>query len=221
MKNKTFLVSIVGAVVVAIGVWMYFSWLNTNGEVKQNVTIGILYKGASFKEVSDGFIDGMRDVTPFAKREEYVIKEVSGVEQSSFDAEAQALVDGGVNLIFAVALEPIAAAKKATAESKVPVVFALGGNPIFAGFIDSFQPKENLTGVTWLAWELSGKRLEILHNIIPDMKSIIVIGKNGSKGTEVSLQSLNSVAERLKISVIVKEISTLEELQKALAGISH
>lgn len=52
------------------------------------------------------------------------------------------------------------AAKRAT--GTLPIVFTYSGDPIEAGFIDSLvRPGRNMTGITWLAFELVGKRLEI------------------------------------------------------------
>jgi putative ABC transport system substrate-binding protein len=50
----------------------------------------------------------------------------------------------------------------------LPIVFSYSGDPIEAGFIDSFaRPGRNMTGITWLAFELVGKRLELLKEVAP------------------------------------------------------
>lgn len=214
--------SMFGIAVVVVGfAWLLFSTSVVIKDNTETVTVGIIYKGIGFKDVADGFVEALNAIATDGKRVEYMIEEVKGSDQKDFDVVAENMAARKVDLIFAVALEPIAAAKKATEKNGIPVVFALGGNPIIAGFVKDFLPEGNLTGVTWLAWELSGKRLEILDRIIPDLKNIVVIGKEGSKGTEISLQSVNSVAERLGILVTVKEISTQGELESAIASISH
>jgi putative ABC transport system substrate-binding protein len=66
----------------------------------------------------------------------------------------------------------VAAGPGATATNKptgtIPIVFSYSGDPIEAGFIDSLaRPGRNMTGITWLAFELVGKRLEILKEAVP------------------------------------------------------
>ena len=55
------------------------------------------------------------------------------------------------------------------ATETIPIVFNFSGDPIEAGFIDSLaRPGRNMTGVTQLAFELVGKRLEILKEAVPE-----------------------------------------------------
>jgi putative ABC transport system substrate-binding protein len=185
--------------------------------------VGLIYQGDSFEQVVSGFKDGL-DV--IAKSDglviEYFPKRVDSIEQKDFDFAAKELVEQNVDLIFATSIEPIVAAKKVTAENKIPVVLALGGNPVSIGLVDSIQrPGGNLTGMTWLAWELSGKRLEILSKIDPKIKRVIVFGKKGSKPIKFSLESMKPVAERLGISLIIKEVDDFKDLEKVVAGISR
>jgi len=50
-----------------------------------------------------------------------------------------------------------------TATKRVPIVFTLSGDPIESGFVDSLaRPNANLTGITWMAFDLAGKRLVLL-----------------------------------------------------------
>ena len=132
------------------------------------------------------------------------------------------MVDQNVDLIFAASLEPVVAAKKVTSVNKIPVVLALGGNPALIGLVESIQkPGGNITGMTWLAWELSGKRLEILAKIDPRIKRVMVFGKKGSKPMKFSLESIKPVAERLGITIILKEVSDFKDLEKVVKNISR
>ena len=83
---------------------------------------------------------------------------------------ATELVQDKVELI--VASGPAAPrAKRAT--GTIPIVFSYSGDPIEAGFIDSLaRPGRNMTGITWLAFELVGKRLEILKEAVPRVSRV-------------------------------------------------
>src|SRR5262249_20401639 len=58
----------------------------------------------------------------------------------------------------------------------VPVIFAFSGDPVAAGFVDTLaHGKENLTGVSYMAVELNGKRLELLKEMLPTIKRVTLL----------------------------------------------
>jgi putative tryptophan/tyrosine transport system substrate-binding protein len=82
------------------------------------------------------------------------------------------LIERQVAVIVAVnGFVPIRAAKAAT--STIPIVFAYGGDPVKQGLVASFsRPGSNITGVTFLAEALAGKRLELLGMLLPHAKTV-------------------------------------------------
>jgi len=81
---------------------------------------------------------------------------------------ASDLVNRNVAAIAAVGNTPSAYAAR-TATTTIPVVFVIGDDPIEVGLVDSLsRPHGNLTGVTVLFGALGPKRIEVLHEIIPD-----------------------------------------------------
>lgn len=213
-------------VFVIAGGATWFVWTKSV-EKKADVRIyriGLLYQGGSFEQVAEGFKQGMNALVAGAsdKKIEYVFKKITGTEQKDFDVAAEEIVGQNVDLIFAVAVEPIIAAKKATAVNQIPVVLGLGGNPALIGLVESVQkPGGNLTGMTWLAWELSGKRLEILLKIDPRIKRVVVFGKKGSKPMKFSLESMRPVAENLGITLVVKEVEDFKDLEREVGSITR
>lgn len=215
---------VVGAIIF-IGVSVMFAVDILNKKMaskKTDITIGIIYKGSDFKPVVDGFKNGWNDIEKNGRTINYIEEEVSGIEQEDFDRVAANIASKKPDLIFAVAVEPIRGAQKATKESGIPVVFAFGGNPEKSGLVKTTQnPGENMTGITWRAWELSGKRLEILKEIDPRVKKIIIFGKAGSQSLATSLEYILPVAKELGIATMVKEVSTEKDFSETLSLVSR
>jgi putative tryptophan/tyrosine transport system substrate-binding protein len=89
-------------------------------------------------------------------------------------ALANELVSLKADVIFAASAPAIGAAKKAA--GSIPIVFETLSDPVADGFVDSLaRPGGNLTGLAGLAPELSGKRLELLRDIVPGLTRVGVL----------------------------------------------
>jgi putative ABC transport system substrate-binding protein len=87
---------------------------------------------------------------------------------------AAELVRLKVDVIFAVSPPAIRAAKNAT--RTISIVFAGAGDPVASGFVDSLaRPGGNVTGLTLLGPELTGKRLELLKEAVPGVARMAVL----------------------------------------------
>lgn len=220
-KNFLFALIIIAALLLGFSVWSSRDTLSKK-EVQKTYTIGLLYQGEGFEKVVNGFRDEMNASIAKYGSVQYVDQKVSGADQKDFDVAAQKLVDAKVDLIFAVALEPVLAAKKVTATNQIPVVLALGGSPVTVGAVENLQKTgNNLTGMTWLAWDLSGKRLELLKLIDPKIKNILVVGKKGGKPLAASLQFIEPVAEKLGVKIITKELKDFNNVDTEVFNLTH
>lgn len=103
----------------------------------------------------------------------------------------------------------------------VPVVYAFSGDPVIAGFADSLsRPHPNMTGVTFMAPELTGKRLELLREIIPRIRRVAILAYPEHPGEQFELTYSKDTAERLGISIDYYPTSKLDDLSAALAKIA-
>jgi len=105
------------------------------------------------------------------------------------------LVKAGVDVIFANGSEATRAARQAT--TSIPIVMT-SSNPLGLGFVASLaRPEGNITGVSLMAPEGSGKRLELLKEIVPGLVNIAVFWNPSDPGAASSLKETVAAAEAI------------------------
>ena len=116
-------------------------------------------------------------------------------------ALASELVQLKVDVIVTTSPPGGQAAKNAT--STIPIVFAGVGDPVGIGLVASLaRPGGNVTGLSTLAPELSGKRLELLKEAFPKVSRVAVIGGLGtSRGAKRQMREIESAAQTLGLEL--------------------
>jgi len=110
-------------------------------------------------------------------------------------ALAAELVSLKVDIIVTAGPSVTRAAKEAT--NTIPVVMAFDSDPVGNGFVASLaRPGGNITGLSSLAPELSGKRLELLKEIVPKLSRVAVFGTSTSPDNAPSLREVELAARR-------------------------
>jgi putative ABC transport system substrate-binding protein len=108
-----------------------------------------------------------------------------------------------VNILFSTQAIVVRAAKQAT--KTIPIVMAITPDPVALGLVDSLaHPGGNITGLTSLARQLSGKRLELLNEMIPKLSRvgiILVTGSSAFKDYEDAGLSLKVPLQSLEVRV--------------------
>lgn len=134
-------------------------------------------------------------------------------------ALATDLVDRRVAVIAATGGDASArAAKAATAE--IPVVFTIGGDPVELGLVASFnRPGGNLTGATQYTAALEGKRLEVLHELMPAASEVAMLVDPGNPNIAVQMKELPTAARKMNMRLTIIEASTEREIDDALSRI--
>ena len=90
------------------------------------------------------------------------------------------------------------------------------GDPVEAGLIDSLaRPGRNMTGITWLAFELVGKRLEILKEAVPRVSRVGVLASPAHPGEPRELRETQSTARALGITLQYNQVRDTKDVDVA------
>ena len=158
-----------------------------------------------------GYIEGKNIVVEFS------LTEGKG---AAFEAEqARELVRLNVDVLFVSAYPAIRAAKEAT--KTIPIVMVTTQDPVAIGLIDSLaRPGGNVTGVTQLARELSGKRLELLLEMVPTLSRVGIIVTTDSINANDALKRYEEAARALKVEHRALELGNLDSSLPAVFDVA-
>ncbi len=108
------------------------------------------------------------------------------------------LVQLKVDVFIIGTLVAVRAAKQAT--TTIPIVMVLSVDPVATGLVDSLaRPGGNITGLTNLARDLSGKRLELFKDVVPEISRIGVLRDAGDPSSAIGFKEYEAVARPLKV----------------------
>ena len=108
----------------------------------------------------------------------------------------------GVAVLVAVSNDGAIAAKRAT--TTTPIVFGMGGDPVALGLVDSLShPGSNITGIYFFTQGLEGKRLGLLHELVPTATMIAVLVNTDYSPAKNQLHDVQEAAARLGVQVLV------------------
>ncbi|WJR79003.1 ABC transporter substrate-binding protein [Bradyrhizobium sp. NP1] len=123
------------------------------------------------------------------------------------------------NIDLAVSSGP--ATRAMTAVTEVPVLFALSGDPVELGIVKSLgEPGGNFTGSTFLSLELAGKRVELLKDIFPGLRTLAVLSNTNHPGEQSEWRTTRQVTQALGADPIYVPFAGARELDKALEAAS-
>jgi putative ABC transport system substrate-binding protein len=134
-------------------------------------------------------------------------------------AMAADLVSRRVVLIAAISGTPAALAAKA-ATANIPVVFAIGGDPVTPGLVTSLnRPGANVTGVTFFTAPLATKRLEMLRELAPKAATVGVLVNPDNPPSALEGKDVAAAAHTMGLQTSVLNASTASQIDDAFAAI--
>jgi putative ABC transport system substrate-binding protein len=115
---------------------------------------------------------------------------------------------------------PAIVAKAAT--STIPIVFIAADYPVRVGLVVSLaRPGGNLIGINFLNAELTAKRLELLHELVPAAKRIAVLVAPTGAATEATLRDIDLAARAMGLQIQIINTSNSREIDAAFATFAH
>jgi putative tryptophan/tyrosine transport system substrate-binding protein len=112
------------------------------------------------------------------------------------------------------------AARAATAATAtIPIVFAVGGDPVKLGLVASLaRPGSNATGVNFFTNEVTAKRLGLLHELVPKATRVaVLVNPANTAATEAALHDIPEAARAIGLQIRVLEGSTSRDIEAAFA----
>jgi putative ABC transport system substrate-binding protein len=103
----------------------------------------------------------------------------------------------------------------------VPIVYVFSGDPVSAGFADSLaRPRGNMTGLTLMSAEFNGKRLEMLRDIVPDLRRVAIVANSLHPGSQIELSYSEDVARKLGLTIQYLPTRSRDELEHAFTAMA-
>jgi putative ABC transport system substrate-binding protein len=135
-----------------------------------------------------------------------------------FSEIAAELVRRKVDVIVTWGTATALAAKQAT--SIIPIVFTIVGDPVGSGLVASLaRPGENVTGLSTQHADSAGKRLELLREMVPDLRRLAIMVNVGNPGPVQETRDVEALARRLNVEVAEMDIRGAEDIAPAFAAI--
>jgi putative ABC transport system substrate-binding protein len=173
-----------------------------------------------YKNVTVPFHQGLKE-TGFVEGQNVAVEYRYAENQvDRLGALAADLVRRRVAVIVAIGFTAARPAKAAT--NTIPIVFASGGDPVALGLVASLnRPGANLTGSVVLAAELEPKRLQLLHELLPNATRIGVLADPASSDIQSRTADLQAAARTLGLQLVFMNARTDNDLEAVFTTFSQ
>ena len=168
---------------------------------------------------NDAFTQGLRE-RGYVEGQHIVLERRYGEGRAERMAEIAAeLVRMKVDVIVAVSDQPIAVVKRQT--QSIPIVMVNSTDPVGTGFVASLaRPGGNVTGLSLMAPELGGKRLELLREAVPHLSRVAVIWSPDVRGAVLEYKEMEGPARSLRLQLQSVEVSHADDFARAFSAIT-
>jgi putative ABC transport system substrate-binding protein len=198
-----------------------FSFPAEAQQAKKMARIGFLFVGSSDQQPHlEAFRRGLRELGYVEGKNitaEYRYAEGNTDRLAELAAE---LVQLQVDVIVTTTALGAQAAGKVT--QTIPIIMTTSGDPVGTGLVTSLaRPGRNITGLTVLAPQLSGKRMELLNESFPRVKRVAVLWNPNLGGGRRLFQETQAAAQALGLDIHSSEIRSAEDIEPAFEAMAR
>ena len=167
----------------------------------------------------EAFRNGLRDLSYVEGKNIVVEWRFADGKLDRLPAQAAELVRFKLEIIVSAGSTPTRAAKAAT--STIPIVMSNDNDPVGDGFVASLaRPGGNISGLSNFAPELSGKRLEILREVLPKFSRVAVIGTSTNPAYAQVIKEVELAAKALGVKLQNLDVLDPADIERAFRAAS-
>lgn len=172
---------------------------------------------ATYRFNADSFREGLAQAGFVEGRNVRIEERWANGDYQALPALASELVAKGVVAIAATG--DVASARAARdASTTVPVVFTIGGDPVRFGLVASFnRPGGHVTGITFVSSVLGGKRVQLLHDVVPNVTRIALLMNPDNPNAAAEQADAQAGAAKLGHETVVLNARNATEIDTAFA----
>jgi putative ABC transport system substrate-binding protein len=182
-------------------------------------TIGFLGASPSFEgERVAAFMQRLRELGWIDGRNLEIEYRWAGGRNERYTEAAAEFVRLKVDVIVTVATPSALAAKQATLV--IPIVFAAVSDPVGTGLVASLaRPGGNITGLANQVSDTAGKKLELLREIVSDLRRLAIMADVGNPASVLEMGEVQAAARKLGLEVTTSEIRRAEDIAPAFEAL--
>jgi putative ABC transport system substrate-binding protein len=215
MRRREFITALGGA-----AIWPIASHAQQPKKVPR---VGVLWHAANAREEEvylGALTKAFHDLGYFEGKNIELEHRFPAEQPERFRALAQELVDSKVDMIVAVTGLGAKVAKQAT--STIPIVVVADSDPIGNGLVESLaRPGGNVTGLSLMAIDLSGKRLSLFKEAVPKLARVAVVVDPRDPFSQGSGVAYERAAKVAGFSTRIFEVTTADEIEQAFSAIAR
>jgi len=188
------------------------------GAPKTNARVGYLelVKESDGERLYREFIEGLQSRGYVEGRNLRMLRRSAAAQPERLRPLAVELASAKVDVILAASIEAARSAK--VAAPGIPTVFLISGDPILEGLLTSLsRPQAYLTGLITRGEELTGKRIQLLKEAFPGIRTVAIVGSNLS----ISRAGFDAAARRLQLNILQFSTHDLNDYRDAAAAIAR
>ena len=172
---------------------------------------------SAYARLIEAFRQGLRDLGYVEGRNIFIEYRYAGEKYEQLAALAAELVRLKVDVIVSHGTPGPSAAKQAT--STIPIVMTGAGDPVGSGLVASLaQPGGNVTGLSLLAPELGGKRLQLLKELLPGLSRVAVVWNAANPYASLVMRETEAAATTLGVQLQSLVVRGPEDFEGVLAA---